>query len=145
MTAKPGDTPPPNPPVIEGAGGVVLNSAGNVLLIQHRNGTWVFPKGHLETDEDYLDTALREVSEEAGVDATCPNPEMTWTTHYLNPRGEHRHITWFLLNTRASYPVMREKLFPRGGFFPPQEALWKLSFEEDRSLLNTLLEQAGTS
>ena len=56
---------------VEGAGGVVFNGQGLVLLLGHRNGTWVFPKGHLDPGETELEAALREVEEEAGV-ATTP-------------------------------------------------------------------------
>ena len=36
---------------VPGAGGVVFNDRGEVLLIRDRNGFWVFPKGHLEPGE----------------------------------------------------------------------------------------------
>ena len=34
-----------------GAGGVVFNSKGEVLLLRDRMGFWVFPKGHPEEGE----------------------------------------------------------------------------------------------
>jgi bis(5'-nucleosidyl)-tetraphosphatase len=39
-----------------------------------RRGRWVFPKGHLEDGETAADTALRELTEEAGVRATAIRP-----------------------------------------------------------------------
>jgi bis(5'-nucleosidyl)-tetraphosphatase len=41
------------------------------LLVESngRRGRWVFPKGHIEAGETTVDTALREVAEEAGVRA----------------------------------------------------------------------------
>jgi 8-oxo-dGTP pyrophosphatase MutT (NUDIX family) len=52
MPARP-SAPRPQPPrrIVEGAGGVVINDAGAVLLIRHLNGSWVFPKGHIEPGE----------------------------------------------------------------------------------------------
>jgi diadenosine hexaphosphate hydrolase (ATP-forming) len=38
-------------------------------MIRHKNGTWVFPKGHIEPGESKTQTAEREVAEEAGVQA----------------------------------------------------------------------------
>lgn len=125
---------------IQGAGGVVFDPHGHVLLIQHRNGAWVFPKGHLEPGEDHLSTAVREIEEEAGVDAHCPDPETRWTTRYVNARGEPREVTWFRLRTDATTPHMRETTFPEGAFVPPEEALRRLSFEEDRRLLREVLD-----
>ena len=128
--------------VIEGAGGVVVNDAGDVLLIRHRNGSWVFPKGHIEPGESKVDAAVREVEEEAGVQASVVDPRQTWQTAYVNPRREGRRITWYLLRTNADEAVMREPIFPSGGFFAPPEALAMLAFEEDRTLLRHVLRAA---
>ena len=128
--------------VVEGAGGVVINEAGDVLLIRHRNGSWVFPKGHIESGESKVDAAVREVEEEAGVQATVVDPRQTWQTAYVNPRREGRRITWYLLRSPATEAVMREPIFPSGGFFPPDEALGMLAFEEDRAMLRHVLRAA---
>ena len=119
----------------------MFNARGDVLLLHHIGGDWVFPKGHIDAGEGVLGAALREVEEEAGVRATCPDETATRTTRYTNPRGQARLITWFLLLTKATEPVLRERLFPEGGFFAPDEALRRLSFEEDRALLREMLGQ----
>ena len=53
-------------------GGVVIHK-GKILLLyknyKHRYEGWVLPKGTVEPDEEYKQTALREVKEEAGVTA----------------------------------------------------------------------------
>ncbi len=131
--------------VIEGAGGVVFNGLGEVLLLQDKNGAWVFPKGHLDPGETHLDAALREVEEEAGIEAFCPNLAWNDSTRYVNARGEQRLITWFHLITDATEPILREPQFPCGAFFSPESALQKLSFPEDRTLLYALLEKAGSN
>lgn len=123
---------------IGGAGGVVFDRAGNVLVLRHAAGTWVFPKGHLEPGEGPLAAALREVEEEAGVHARCPSPGLHWVTRYRNARGELREITWFRLETDAERPDLREELFPEGAFFPPAEAMRRLSHEADRTLLRSV-------
>ena len=102
--------------VVEGASGVVFNGHGEVLLIRHKNGTWVFPKGHLDPGEDHLKAAVREVEEEAGVHAHCPDSNRHWITSYTNPRGQRRRITWFRLFTEDERPIMREQIFPEGRF-----------------------------
>lgn len=129
---------------VGGAGGVVFRSDGAVLLLQHLEGTWVFPKGHLDPGESALEAALREVEEEAGIVATCPDVTLTHNTHYENARGVARVITWFLLLTGAEAPVLREFLFPAGAFFAPEEAHRQLSFVQDQELLGAMLEHFGT-
>lgn len=40
---------------------------GQKVLLLNNDGQWVFPKGHVESGETYLETAIRELKEEAGV------------------------------------------------------------------------------
>ena len=51
---------------VEAAGGVVRNSADEVLMIYLRN-RWDLPKGHIDSGEDALTAAEREVEEETAV------------------------------------------------------------------------------
>ena len=120
----------------------MINHEGRVLMIRHKNGTWVFPKGHIESGESKTETAEREVQEEAGVAAQVVDPRMTWQTDYVNPRREARRITWYLLTTDATSTVQTEALFPEGGFFPPATAMRKLAFDEDRGVLRGALKAA---
>ncbi len=138
-TMRPSGPSPSGTPT-QGAGGVVFDPEGRVLLIRQRSGGWVFPKGHLDGDEEHLATALREVEEEAGIHAHCDAPEHRWTTRYVNDRGEPRHITWFRLEApQGSVPKMRERQFPEGAFVAPDAALERLTFDEDRELLRRVL------
>jgi ADP-ribose pyrophosphatase YjhB (NUDIX family) len=52
----------------ESAGGVVTNRRGKVLVVSQYGTSWSLPKGHLETGEDPLQAARREILEEAGVE-----------------------------------------------------------------------------
>lgn len=52
------------------AGGVVFrkhNNSFQILLIKDKNGNWSFPKGLIEKNEDFKETAKREVAEETGI------------------------------------------------------------------------------
>jgi 8-oxo-dGTP pyrophosphatase MutT (NUDIX family) len=51
---------------VEAAGGVVLRSDGNFLVMK-RDGIWDLPKGKLEAGESSEVAALREVTEETGL------------------------------------------------------------------------------
>ncbi len=121
--------------LVEGAGGVVFNTSGQVLMLGHRNGTWVFPKGHIDPGETHIIAAIREVEEESGVVATCLDETITYTTRYKNARKEERVITWFLLLSEAEDVLLREATFPKGGFYSLPKVLKKLTFEEDKKLL----------
>jgi 8-oxo-dGTP pyrophosphatase MutT (NUDIX family) len=61
------------------AGGVVVKPGSDgprFLLVRARRNPsqWVFPKGHIEPGETLEETAVREVREEAGVEARVVAP-----------------------------------------------------------------------
>jgi 8-oxo-dGTP pyrophosphatase MutT (NUDIX family) len=49
--------------IIEAAGGMVLNTQGDVLMI-YRRGFWDLPKGKIDPGESTETCAIREVQEE---------------------------------------------------------------------------------
>ena len=121
-----------------GAGGVVFDARGRVLLLRHAAGAWVFPKGHLEPGETELQAALREVEEEAGVRASCADETARWSTRYVNPRGTLRQITWFALDSDEPAAVS-EALFTEAGYFAVGEAEELLTHDEDKRLLAAIV------
>jgi diadenosine hexaphosphate hydrolase (ATP-forming) len=125
---------------VAGAGGVVFGRDGRVLVLGHVDGAWVFPKGHIEEGETSEAAALREVEEEAGVDAELVSGAPSWTTRYRNSRGVPRLITWYACTTDATAVVLTERVFPRGGFFEPARALDLLTHPSDKDLLKSVLE-----
>ncbi|ADV68190.1 NUDIX hydrolase [Deinococcus maricopensis] len=120
--------PTPDP----GAGGVVFNAHGDVLLVQYANGGWTFPKGHLERGETPEQAAVREVEEETGVRATIT--ARLGLTRYTNNKGVPREITWYRMTTDAETTTL-EGIFQGGGFHAPDDAERLLSYGEDRALL----------
>ena len=44
------------------AGGVVMNSKGEVLVVSQGGTSWSLPKGHVEVGEDSLKAAKREIA-----------------------------------------------------------------------------------
>jgi diadenosine hexaphosphate hydrolase (ATP-forming) len=131
--------------IVEGAGGVVFNGSGLILVLGHRNGTWVFPKGHIDPGETHIIAAIREVEEESGVVATCPDETIVYTTRYKNARKEERVVTWFLLESSAEEVLLREAVFPKGGFYTLEKALKKLTFDEDKKLLEYMVKRRGVA
>lgn len=127
-------------PADPGAGGVVLNPRGEVLLVRYRGGVWTFPKGHIEAGETLEQTAEREVLEETGVAAQVVVPLPT--TRYTNNRGVPREIHWFLMRAQADQ-IQLEGLFEDGGFHAPAAAAGLLSYQQDHTLLREALAVAA--
>lgn len=50
------------------AGGIVIGDGGTIAMVYSENSqSWLFPKGHIETDESDEDAARREIAEECGL------------------------------------------------------------------------------
>lgn len=93
---------------VEAAGGVVVNSRGERLMI-HRNGRWDLPKGHVEAGESVEVCAAREILEETGVQAEVVAPLCaTWHAYWFpkTERWELKRTHWFLLRTSADTPFV---------------------------------------
>lgn len=45
----------------------IVMAGDRKILLLNSEGEWVFPKGHVEQGETYLETAIRELQEESGV------------------------------------------------------------------------------
>src|SRR3712207_5158746 len=52
------------------------NGSPRILLVNPTSSSaeWIFPKGHVETDESLENAALREVCEEAGIGGVVVSP-----------------------------------------------------------------------
>jgi 8-oxo-dGTP pyrophosphatase MutT (NUDIX family) len=48
----------------------MLINSNNEILLAHNNGTYQFPGGHKEDDEEMDTTLIREVKEETGIDVS---------------------------------------------------------------------------
>ena len=92
------------------AGGVVvrrIDGAIHALLIRDPYGKWGLPKGHLEGDETPLDAALREVSEETGLDGLRVGPELGTIDWYfrLDGRLVHKYCDYYLMHSPVGEAV----------------------------------------
>jgi 8-oxo-dGTP pyrophosphatase MutT (NUDIX family) len=94
---------------IDAAGGVVLNENDNVLMI-FRRGKWDLPKGKRDEGEDIADCALREVSEETGIQKLRLSSKICDTYHIYAQNGETllKRTAWYRMKSSSS-----EKLVPQ--------------------------------
>lgn len=95
--------------VLQAAGGLVQNEKGEWLLILSR-GTWNLPKGKLDPGEDLESCAVREVSEETGLQ----NPRIirplliTYHTYQEFGKALLKETHWYLMEGKSS-----DKLVPQ--------------------------------
>ena len=87
---------------IKASGGLVYNSKGEFLIIK-RNGIWDLPKGKAEKGETSAETAIREVTEECGLDSLTIKHSLikTYHTYTLNETHILKETEWFEMMTDA--------------------------------------------
>lgn len=85
---------------IDAAGGIVMNDAGEILMI-YREGIWDLPKGKYEEGESIQDCALREVREECGVTDLILRNKIGISRHTYQHKGFRilKHTHWFLMKS----------------------------------------------
>jgi 8-oxo-dGTP pyrophosphatase MutT (NUDIX family) len=52
---------------VECAGGIVINDKQEVVIVNQNHDSYSLPKGHVDSGENYLETAKREIYEETGI------------------------------------------------------------------------------
>jgi 8-oxo-dGTP pyrophosphatase MutT (NUDIX family) len=94
-------------------------------------GRWVFPKGHIEPGETALDTALRELTEEAGVRARAIRK-----LRRVEQKQEGRRIsiTYFLMAYAGRGRPLDKR---RTRWLSLDEAMEALDFEKSRRVLRS--------
>ena len=83
---------------VQAAGGLVLNSEGEILMI-FRRGKWDLPKGKLDKGETLEACAVREVQEETGLHEVALKKPLVVTYHTYDESGKHilKESHWYLL------------------------------------------------
>ena len=94
-------------------------------------GRWVFPKGHLEDGETAVDTALREVTEEAGVRARAIRKLRRVAQRQ---EGKRISITYFLMVYAGRGRPLDKR---RVRWLGLDEALEALDLEKSRRVLRS--------
>lgn len=121
------------------AGGIVFYK-DKVFLLKNEKNEWVFPKGVMRNGTYATDVALARVKEEIGVDAQiiAPVGETSYEFYSLTRKQPVcNQINWFLMETPVGeYHVNTELGFKDGGYFNIIEALQRVTYSQDKSLLN---------
>ena len=99
---------------IKAAGGVVKNQLDEILIIKVE-GIWQLPKGKVEPDEDYEQTAVREVVEECNIEEPLITEQLPSTYHFYEYKNNLvlKRTYWFKMIYKGStepFPQESEKI-----------------------------------
>ncbi|MCM1090469.1 MAG: NUDIX hydrolase [Muribaculum sp.] len=121
-------------------GGVVI-FRGKILLLykNYRNKYegWVLPKGTVEQGEEYTETALREVREESGVEASIVKYVGKSEYSFTVPEDTvEKEVHWYLMSTDSYYSKpQKEEFFVDSGYYKYHEAWHLLKFANEKQIL----------
>jgi 8-oxo-dGTP pyrophosphatase MutT (NUDIX family) len=93
--------------IIEAAGGLVFNEKEDLLMI-YRRGHWDLPKGKVDEGESLEECAIREVSEETGLQNLTLIKKLHTTYHTYHMNGIHvlKPSHWFLISHKGNEPLV---------------------------------------
>ena len=121
-------------------GGVVI-FRGKILLLyknyMNKSDGWVLPKGTVEDGEEYTETALREVLEESGVEATIMKYIGSSSYRFTIPDDVvEKEVHWYLMIADSYYSKpQREEYFVDSGYYKYHEAYHLLKFSNEKQIL----------
>ena len=107
-----------------------------LLLIKHRSGGhWSFPKGHVEGAESEVQTALREVKEETGLDVVLRRNFRHCVEYFPRPHVR-KQVVYFLGHPAGDDTVHRqEEEVSEYRWSPLEEAYDLVTFRNDKNLI----------
>jgi 8-oxo-dGTP pyrophosphatase MutT (NUDIX family) len=133
------------------AGGVVVRDGACVVIVPTRraaNGSRVLalPKGHPEEGESASDAALREVREEAGVEARLV--EKLGDVRYWYMRGGRRIakvVSFFLLEYLSGEVDDHDREVEHARWLPLEDAARELTYKGERDMARRALSHMRTA
>ena len=121
-------------------GGVVI-FRGKILVLfksyRNRYEGWVLPKGTVEKGETFAQTALREVREETGVNASIVR-YVDKSQYIFNIPDDtvSKSVHWFLMMADSYYSKpQREEFFVDSGYYKYHEAYHLLKYSNEKMIL----------
>jgi 8-oxo-dGTP pyrophosphatase MutT (NUDIX family) len=133
------------------AGGVVIRSAGNgfdVALAARRTRkgdlAWGLPKGLIEPEEGAEETAVREVLEEAGLEATVREPLGDISYWYVwDGVRVQKKVSFFLMDAVGGDVTKHDQEMEEVRWFPLAEAEGVASYSGEREMIRRAVRTLG--
>ncbi|WP_414936536.1 NUDIX hydrolase [Amycolatopsis sp. cmx-11-51] len=123
------------------AGGLVVDvERANAALIgrldRHGRLLWSLPKGHIEDDETYEQTAVREVKEETGISARVLEPLGTIDYWFVAERRRvHKTVHHFILESTGGELSDEDVEVTEVAWVPLTDLETILAYSDERKLV----------
>ena len=129
------------------AGGVVINGQKMILVVNQNGTSWSLPKGHVDLGEEPLQAAIREITEESGID----------DLHFLRALGaygrfklgkntgedkqEWKVLLFFLFKTKQNELTPKDPHHPQARWVHPDEVEALLTHPKDKAFYKSIRAQ----
>ena len=125
------------------AGGLVVKKKGNrpqICLVSKKGGrVWAFPKGRVDEGETLEQTAVREVLEETGHEASIIDKLDTIEYYFFlkeNNTFYHKTVTFYLMKLTKENAQERDEEADSVGWYDAGVAKKKLSYLNEKKILS---------
>ena len=113
-----------------------IENINHYLIIQSLNGDVGFPKGHMESGESELETAIRELKEETGVDVKVIQGFRRQIEYELRRIPDTiKQSVYFIGECTSDKIICQASEVAEASFVSYQDALKILTFEETKNIL----------
>lgn len=120
------------------AGGVVFYD-DKVFILCNEKEEWVLPKGVIRRKQIASEVAIERVMYEGGVEAQIISPAGETSYEFFSYSRQMpvcNKIDWFIMEALDdSFSINKEEGFSDGGFFNIDDALEKITYSQDKSLV----------
>ncbi len=122
-------------------GVLVVKDYKYILMIKHKKGGhWAFPKGHVEEGETEIQTALREVFEETGLQVEIIG-DFKETVTYSPKKGVTKDVVYFLGKYKGGEFNMQLEEIKDITWMPIWLAKRKATFANDKTLIAKFIKE----
>ena len=134
------------PKCTKSAGGVVLNSKGEVLVVNQNGNSWSLPKGHIDAGEDAITAAKREIYEESGITELEQLGELGTYERYRIGKGgvgedisEIKSVLIFLFRTTQTELKPSDVTNPEARWVPREKVAELLTHPKDKEFFKSII------
>ncbi len=126
-------------------GGVVINKKGEVVVVNQNGNSWSLPKGHVESGETELETAIREIREETGLTQMNLLEDLGRYERYkISLDGgdditERKEIQMFLFETEEEHLLPEDASNPEARWVKTEEVSHILTHPKDKEFFLSVL------
>lgn len=126
------------------AGGVVFYG-NDILLLKKNNKDWVIPKGRVEKNETFEETAIREVKEETGVNALLleyiGKIDYKYKDSYNNLGYINKTVYWYLMKGNSfNCNPQKEEGFIDAKYIHMLKAIKYLKYDDERKIVEKAID-----